>query len=440
MPQDSRHPFYRQHSEKWQRCRDAFEGSDVVKLASETYLPRPTGMTSEYNSYKKRAEWLGATRRIVMGLTGLVFRRAPIISSGPRTQMQAQQQIPTILAAMEERILTGQLGIWVDLVGSDQPINTLGAHWMLYPAESIISWLYAEDGVTLIRVMLSELAMHIDPSDPYSIVEELQYRELRLTPEGYMSLLWAKREGRFLLLSQTQPQRAGQPVPFVPFAFLQRGNRPPMLDLVDLNYSYYRTSADYEHDLHFTSMQTPIFTGWGSTPAELALGPQALVTASPDARAFMLSPSPAGLAAKQTKLMDTVSHMALLGSRILEPQRRTVEATDTVQIRQAGEQTALAVYAADLDRLCTDALRWHSWLIGETQAWPDETINMIFNKDYLPGGLGAQDLAALVASWQAGAITEEGLHYNLRQGEMLPAEELTFDAWQARRQLQIPGI
>jgi hypothetical protein len=442
MPQNSQHPFYQRYAPKWLRAEDAYAGEDEVKAKGIKYLPMPSGMSaSSYAAYKLRADWFAAVDRTIEGLTGLVLRREPqIVGASDELQRQVNTQRATMITLIQQRLLTGQLGVWLDIIGENVLANALEVRWTAYPGLSIVNW-QRDDAGTLTRVILLESADVRDPGDPYIVKEERHYRELVLTDEGYASILWRENAARqFELVEPPRfPERLGKRLPFIPFAMLTMGDKPPLIGLVDKAYDYYRVSADYQHDLHFTSMQTPIMVGWDRDDfprGEVALGPDVLMSRNPDAKAFMLSPSPAGLEAKRLKLQDALIQMSTLGSRILEPPRRSVEATETVQIRQSGEQTALAVAINQIDMLCTHALQWHAWMIGETNDPNDAKYLYTFNKDYFVGGITSSELQALVAAWQGGALTQEGLHFNLVQGEALPADELDFTTYQQRLAIQ----
>jgi hypothetical protein len=125
--------------------------------------------------------------------------------------------------------------------------------------------------------------------------------------------------------------------------------------------------------------------------------------------------------------------MAVLGARMLETQRAAVESADTQKTRQAGEQSQLAAMSVVIGMGITRALRMFSqWagIAGEVQ--------YILNKDFLPVGMTAQELTALVGSWQAGAISEQTLFENLKAGELI-ADSVTFEDEQERIRSQRPA-
>jgi hypothetical protein len=69
-----------------------------------------------------------------------------------------------------------------------------------------------------------------------------------------------------VLLSEVYPLMNGKPLDFIPFTFLSTDDNtaevdePPLIDLVNVNLSHYRTCADLEHGAHFTGLPTPYIT------------------------------------------------------------------------------------------------------------------------------------------------------------------------------------
>jgi len=64
------------------------------------------------------------------------------------------------------------------------------------------------------------------------------------------------------------PMRQGQALTEIPFVFVGPNNslssvdRPPLEDLVDVNLSHFRTSADLENGRHWTGVTTPVLAGF----------------------------------------------------------------------------------------------------------------------------------------------------------------------------------
>lgn len=74
----------------------------------------------------------------------------------------------------------------------------------------------------------------------------------------------------------------------------------------------------------------------------------------------------------------------------------------------------------------TRALGWFSEWAGATG---DASIDL--NRDFYPIDMSPQEIAGLVAAWQAGAISDQVLFDNLQQGEIIP-HGVTLEEEQAR--------
>jgi hypothetical protein len=465
MPQDSHHPQYDHYFPQWQRCRDACSGEDAIKGAAlsdlsallggsgSRYLPCPSGMdAADYQAYKTRAMWYGATARVRQGYKGLVFREPPVIVAPEIVLTHAVDITRTGISleslceyTVEEHLTTGHIGLLVDLPGIEQPANAVRPQWTLYRAEQIINWrpLVLPTGETRYsQIMLEEAVDEPDPADSYIHRLGTQWRELVLVEGVYVVRVWRKATGaqgtRFMLVEERVPTRRGQPLDFIPFVTEPVLDNPPLLDVVDVNLSHYRTSADYKHELHMTSLATAYITGHDSTETQYKIGSLAAwVLPEPGARVGFLEVSGHGLQAKLDDLKSCEAQMAVLGARLLEPQRRSVESGETHQIRQSAELSIMEAYAESASFILATALRWHAWWAGTTELPADDTVLVTLNTDFLATTLDAPTLTAYVAAWQAGAITQADLYYNLSQGDVLEPG-VTFEQWRSKLTAEAP--
>jgi hypothetical protein len=76
-------------------------------------------------------------------------------------------------------------------------------------------------------------------------------------------------------------------------------------------------------------------------------------------------------------------------------------------------------------RSLTDVLRWVAWWsspenLASPEDLPEESILLKLNEDFGTAGLSAQDLEALIAAWQARAISQDTMLEAFRKGEVLP--------------------
>ena len=120
--------------------------------------------------------------------------------------------------------------------------------------------------------------------------------------------------------------------------------------------------------------------------------------------------------------------MAVLGARMLEPQKKAPEAADSGSIRRKGEESMLSAAAQAISLGVTIALRWFTEWGGGDPA----KVEFELNRDFYPAPMTAQMLTALVSSWQQGAYSDQVLFENLQQGEII-SRETTLEEEQQRR-------
>lgn len=458
MAVDSKHEEYEEHYDQWERCEHAAEGQDEIHEYGIAYLPRLSGQTDEeYKAYKKRALFYNATQRTIDGLTGLMFLKPPVIESPAGLEAfiadismtgVSLHQFAEMIA--EEVVKIGRCGVLVDHPPMADAITLAQAqalgmrpYMRLYDAESIINWKTQRiaGSETLVMVVLEE--EYEIQEDEFESECKTQYRVLDLIEGIYRQRVFRKNDkGDWYVESEYFPQSQGKSIARIPFEFFGvRDNtpsvdKPPLLDLVDVNLSHYRTTADYEHGLHFTGLPTPVVTGFypdETTSFRIGSG-TAWILPDPAAKAFYMEFSGQGLSELREALRSKESMMATLGARILAPEKRIQETAQTAAIHRAGENSVLASMAQAISIGLTHCLEWMA-------AWSNIAgeVKVEINRDYLPNSMTYQDVAELVKSWQAGAISHETLFDNLVRGDLI-APGLSFMDEKERIDMIPPGM
>ena len=447
MPVDTPSPEYEAALPRWQRCRDAFEGSDAVKARATDYLPMLEGhhgSSQKYDAYKMRAVFYNATARTVAGLLGSVFRAAPswtfpatIEDDLKDVTLMGRPLVSFALMAFNELLVTGRVGVQVDMPKTPEDGATTRPYWVLRRAEDILSWrtVVADGQEILTRVVLSEVVEEDDPENEWSPTRIDQIRVLELVPPGNQDATYQIRRFRNKKTSDEAedhwkqhdkpivPLKHGDPLTFIPFQFIGPTSvtpaieKSPIVDIVDVNLSHYRTSADFEHGAHVTALPTPWVSG-----AELPDGEDfpigsatAWVLPHPQARAGMLEFTGDGLKTLERALSVKQEQMASLGARLIESRKAAAETAEALRLAMSGDHSVLASMASTFDRAMTNVLRWHAdWSGADTTA-----ITFAVNKDFFEARLTAQEAQALVGTWQAGGISFETLFWNLQAGELI---------------------
>lgn len=438
----------------WQRCRDVAAGSDAVHAAGSLYLPQLKDQDNvDYDNYKTRAVFYNATWRTIVGLQGMLFRKPPVVTV-PTTVTtmlddvtQAGQPLQIFaLEAAEELLITGRLGLFVDYPVVDTTATTAADAKALnirplmksYKAESITNWKtrqYKNQTVLSLVVLMEKACLPGD--DEFENVYETQYRVLDLVDieddAGKVTTTYRVRVMKVMeiagvvtdvVLSTAIPVLDGKALDFIPFYFIGVDDmswdidNPPLVDLVDVNLSHYRTTADYEHGCHFTGLPTPVITGY--VPAEpgskLYIGSTAAwMFPNPMAKASYLEFTGQGLQVLENNLEAKEMRMAVLGARMLEVQGKGVESADTAAIHRAGEQSMLTSMGETISLGIQKALK----VFCQFANADDSGVTFKLNDDFFPMPMDALTLTALIAGWQNSAYSFETLHDNLKQADIV---------------------
>lgn len=455
---DTTHSDYDKFSPKWKRVRDTFAGQDAVHAAGEAYLPKlKEQMADDYKSYVKRAGFYNATWRTVSGLIGMMFRKQPQVKVPGSIENylddidMAGTPLDTFARKCALEVLgTGRMGIMVDYPPVDGmvPLNLAAAQEMglrpmlkTYRAENIINWKYdrVRNHWKLVKVVLTETVEETEDEFKGNAVH--QWRVLDLDGEGsYRQRVFRKQDGdaeEFVQVgADIYPKMGKRNLTELPFYIVGPDgidsdvDEPPLIDLVDVNLSHYRTNADYEHGCHFTGLPTAVVTGYvqeGETKETFYIGSTAAWTfPDPSADAKFLEFTGQGLSALRENLERKEQQMAVLGARMIAEEKRVAETATTAAIHRTGENSVLASIAMAISEALETALTtFAQW----ANAKGDVTYQL--NRDYNPAMLDAPTLTALLKAVQLGQMSEQSLFEIMQRADMIDSE-VTFEEEQER--------
>jgi hypothetical protein len=455
MPCYTEHPAVAAHRPIWQRCRDVIAGQDAMhdRKRREIYLPRFTGeKDKDYNARVARSEFFNATYRTIEGMVGMLFRKNPAVTVSAITEgmladvTQAGRSLVDLAKDVAREALgVGRVGLLVDYPrGSTEGMTVAQAEasgmrpkMALYKAESIINWQTSwHAGKTLVTLLVLEENVD-EPTEKDRFVTETvqQWRVLELvdTQGGKAVQVTVYRKstnGKEVIehVPSFFPMRAGRLLTEIPFVFIGADNTqpevqlPPLVDLVHMNISHYQSTSDVEHGAHKTAMPQPYVTGvdskidptTGAAKANTFYMGAGVWTLPTNATAGMLEYSGGGLAAIETRIDKKEAQMAVLGARMLEQQKAAAETAETAGIHRSGEQSALATEADTIGEAIGRALAWFDeWAGGAGQ------VAFAINKEFIPKTLNAQEIAALVAAWQAGGLSDKELFDSFQAGGVI---------------------
>lgn len=432
---ETRHAAYTAHEKQWRRCRDCYGGSDAVKHDSvaKEYLPpldthRGLGGDAQYQAYKTRALFYNAMSRTIDGLAGAVFQKPPKVKVPVAFEknledatLRGEPGELVALIAMREVLITGRYGVLVDVTSGKTP----RPYWTGYRAENIVNWREtAIDGnPTLTLVVLREDDWRVKDEDEFVVERRDAYRVLRLTGGKYTTQRYVAKDtstgaptGWTYYVPEgapVTPTRRGEALDFIPFTFFgptsitPEVQKPPMLDLSDVNLSHYRTSADLEHGRHYVALPTPWMAGAAADQSgEIILGPSGMLVLDKGGAAGMLEFSGSGLGSLENADDTKRKMMATLGARLLEDTGGPAETATAVSMRHAGEHATLRTISGSIEQGFTDVIRTSVWWVQPgTEKWEDLPVSLELNKDYLNVKMSGEDAKTLILALQAEAIS-----------------------------------
>lgn len=486
MPVNTEHPTYKAMLPVWRTCRDVAGGQRAMHAGGVLYLPKLSGESAkDYEARKARALFFNATWRTIAGLGGMLMRKDPTIKvsalAEPMLADVTQSGVPMVnLAALvvEECLTVGRVGLMVDYPARDASraltvaeVEAAGLRpkVAVYRAETIINWgeRWINNRCVLSKVVLAESA-ELPGADEFESASEPRWRVLDLAPPpppvgptAAAGPALAYRVRVFKRVNKTDvlvegpsfPLMDGKPLEFIPFQFIGVDNitpavdEPPLVDLVYANVSHYQSTADIEHGAHKTALPQPYVTGvdpaggadspQGARKPVFYMGGSDLWTfPSADSQVGMLEYSGTGLEAIEKRLERKEQHMAVLGARMLEDQKKGVETAEVAGMHRSGEQATLSSQGKTASSGLRQVLDWFDRWAGGPGG---ETVECALNDEFLPARLTPQELAGLVSAWQQGALSPEELFNNMQKGGVI-RETTDYAAHQTQIENQPPRL
>ena len=431
-----RHPDYDRWKRKWTRIRDCVDGSDAVKDKRTEYLPRLTGQNNaEYNAYLKRALFFSVADRTLKAIVGLMTAKEPKIEAPEEMRPyfddvdnQGTSFFELSRWVIEEVVSMGRTGLLIDY-----PVEGGRAYSVPYVAENILNWNTNPSLRYLEMLVLAEEKFWPQPNTIHFLSRYIEYRLLRVDRNSglYEGEVWRRSTADASLGSLNrraiiEPTVRGERIEIIPFTFFTSEGintelvKPPMLDIVDVNLSHYRSSADLEHGRHFTALPVPVVTGVESDEPLRVGSERAWVLPPHQAKAFYLEFTGQGLQSLEKALKEKSDQMAIFSTRLMDTSSRGSESPDNVRIRHSSD-------AANMTRIAEvveNGFNRHYNMIKEMEGIPGPPVQITFNKHFLDARLPAAELKELIKGFTEGAINEETLIYNLQRGDIMQTDTM----------------
>lgn len=470
---------YDEYRWTWDKLRLIAEGSDALKEwdvehslgkpDKYAFLIRPPAQElDEYKFYVYNTRFFNAFERTVEVLIGFFFYRDPkvnIPSSMQPIMDNIDRRGSTFLDFAKktayEILRVGRCGVLVDyprvvteraLTKADAKKLGLRPFLRFYKTEDIMNWEFTiiDNVRTLSRVVLRELV------GPYAWTQTALVRVLELVPEDadefgvptawhYQSSLFQlektketffmKRTGDMFnsaeLLDQASPTKAdGSFFTEIPFRFAgltcdqTEVQRPPLLDIANLNIDHYRKSADISSALFHCAHPTPIFCGFTfDNNQTVRLGArQGITTKDPAAHASYLELNGQSITEIRKERDSIMMELSSAGAKIMiNASAGSNQTAETSRIQASGDTAIMNTLSSTLSQFFTQLLTIMGQWLQEAAAI---TVNM--NREFLPYKMESQDILALVNAVMNDVIPMSDVLEALKNGGMVsPTRDLT---------------
>ncbi|MET4700093.1 hypothetical protein ABIE65_003130 [Constrictibacter sp. MBR-5] len=385
--------------------------------------------------------------RTVNGLLGSTFRREPVTRDLPeklakraRKITKDNQSFATLTKILVRELLSvGRAGVLLDMGASGETAPYLA----LYKAEQILDWTtdLVDGRVQLTEVVLAEQrGLPREPGSRRTYITD--YRCLRLVYDAetdamvYESHLYRGDGDTPPNLANdpdeiVRPVNRGKPFNQILFRFFGATSnnpdveKPPILDIVEVNLSHYRSYAQLEHGRFYTALPVyyaPVTAGSSETGGDYYVGPSTVWEVPAGAsKPGILEYSGQGLGNLESALRTKEDQIAALGGRLLGGSGMSSGQSDQqAKLQDRNEQSLLLGVVTATESGLTDLLRhWAIW--QDIPAEAAATIRADLNADLSdPSGIGARELRAIALMHKDGVLPLSVVFSYLRKAQVVP--------------------
>jgi hypothetical protein len=441
------HPDYQYWSKIWSMIRDAEIGEVEVKRKQELYLPKLAGHdTDQYRSYLQRAVFFNMTSKTLNALYGTMFRRNPKISGLTNSLSKATKRFSkdgmslhlAAKTAAKEVLAVGRYGMMVDA----SPDGRGNAYVACYTAENILDWQMDEVNGEWVftRVVLREISYNRDRFkvvSPYEYTSRFRILVLQEVGDGeyvYEQHVYEDRELNGVPdLNATPddiviPTVRGEVLNYIPFIVLgpftnhPDVQKPPILDIVTLNYSHYLSYAQLEQGRFYTA--NPVYYTANGTAddgdGEYYVGPDVVWELGKDGKAGIIEFQGHGLKFLESALDQKETQISSIGGRMMPGGAGgAAESDNSLKMKEQNEQTLLLNISDTMDEGFTQIIAWWADWNNATSTVVDK-VQFEVNRDFLLKDIGAREFRAIHQMYADGVIPVDAVYEYLRKAEVIP--------------------
>lgn len=443
------HDDYQEMYDEWKKCIDFMTSEKAVHDEGTDYLPQlSTQDDDDYEKYKDAAPVMMFAKRANTAMNGMVMRKSPTITGIDNDAMQAFldscDDDGHSFIRYQSKILTrynttGRTGTLIDVPYTQGSLTVAQAEEQnirpfltKYNELDILNWRVEKinNVNTLVMVVLREEYDKLDGNE-FEWDVEYRYRVLDLVDGKYRMRLFDENEALILFGEDKEifPKMNNQSLPFIPFVFHGGNNvqEPPLNEIVDCNKHHYQLSADEAYGLKMCALPTPYVFGVSPEDENFPnkVGPGVVIGAvDSETKTGFREFSGAGMVTVANKLKH---YEQTIGNLSVQFAQGTVDDMSATQanIDQGNSTASLSHEVLTLSDEFTIILK----IVADWSRVTSDEVSVQLNNDFMPSGMDANTLNALLQAYVGGAISYDTYYNNLAKGEITdptkePEEEL----------------
>lgn len=448
-------PEYDDHKANWELVEDCVAGSWKIKKEKTKYLPipNPDESTSDVNNpryaqYLLRAVFFNVCYKTLMGLVGIVYRKAPmvevpntidyLIDNADGSGISLNQQSQWVLS---EVIKKGRCAMLVDYPTVDGQTSRadvargIRATIKTYAAECVTDWNeeQTETGTRLNYVKLkeNESVLNIMTGEREQVIT---YIVLRLV-EGVYSIERYDEDGTSTG-DYVEPRLAnGQTLSYIPLVFTGSENNNPdvdqalLYDLAVLNCAHYNNSADAEESSFIAGQPTLAVTSSLNATDWAEGNPNGVVLGSRkghflgESGGMSLVQADANLLPREM-MKDKEAQFVALGAQIVSD-NTAQETAFAVGAKLSTNTSSLALSAGNVSDAYKICLGWCDAYMSTA---PSDEIVFTLNSDFFPASMDAPTITAWVAGIQGGVLPKSAFYDQMRDANLTSLDDESIKA------------
>ena len=446
----------------YERIDDCLAGQSRVKEKGKIYLPHPTPITSDmsqgeqedannrYDGYKKRALFYNLAGKTVKGLEGQLFLRKPAqddefpeilkylnydIDGQSSGIIQQSKQVSNRV------IRDGRVCLWTDypkvtdvdgnvkeVSKADNESGDVRSVTTVIKAKHFINWRITKRGAKSVLSKVVFVRKYVSEDDGFELKLENEWVILELDTSWRYSVTVYRKGNNTQFEVHSGPDYVsdadGIILDHIPFDIVgaednnHLPNKPPIEDLVDINFAHYRNSADYEEACFILGQPTPYYTGlteqWVKEifKGRVLLGSRRAVPLPENASAGLLQAEP------NTMIFEAMKHKEkqakAIGAKMVEDrevQRTATEATND----NISENSELSTIAKNVSEAYCKIINRHAKFMNTSLIREDNSEAFVINTDFDVNNVNAEDVRMWLELYEKGAITWDELRFKLRK-------------------------